>query len=153
MHELVGPVNTSAQLSSLPGSQHGSTMAPHRSVILAVLSLTVLIINLDGTILNVALPTIVTVLHASSSQLQWMVDSYVIVLAGLLLIAGSLGDHFGRKWVYIVGLAVFAAGSAMSAFLPQSRPVDWRARLHGGRGGGHHALDPLDPDQCLHQTR
>lgn len=81
-----------------------------------MLSLTVLIINLDGTILNVALPTIVTVLHASSSQLQWMVDSYVIVLAGLLLIAGSLGDHLGRKWIYIVGLAVFAAGSAASAF-------------------------------------
>jgi EmrB/QacA subfamily drug resistance transporter len=80
------------------------------------LSLTVLIINLDGTILNVALPTIVKSLHASSSQLQWIVDSYIIVLAGLLLIAGSLGDHVGRKGVFIGGLAVFAVGSCASAF-------------------------------------
>jgi EmrB/QacA subfamily drug resistance transporter len=78
--------------------------------------LTLLIINLDGTILNVALPTIVSTLHATSSQLQWIVDSYVIVLAGLLLIAGSLGDHLGRKWVFLTGLLVFAAGSTTSAF-------------------------------------
>jgi EmrB/QacA subfamily drug resistance transporter len=87
-----------------------------RWAVLGVLCLTLLIINLDGTILNVALPTIVTTLHATSSQLQWIVDSYIIVLAGLLLIAGSLGDHLGRKWVFIGGLLVFAAGSATSAF-------------------------------------
>ncbi len=93
-----------------------SITVPHRSVILAVLCLTVLIINLDGTILNVALPTIVNTLHATSSQLQWIVDAYTIILAGLLLIAGSLGDHVGRKWVFVSGLVLFAAGSAASAF-------------------------------------
>jgi EmrB/QacA subfamily drug resistance transporter len=72
--------------------------------------------NLDGTILNVALPSIVSSLHATTSQMQWMVDSYVIVFAGLLLIAGSLGDHVGRKRVFIGGLLVFAAGSGISAF-------------------------------------
>ncbi len=87
-----------------------------RWMVLAVLCLTLLIINLDGTILNVALPTIVTTLHATSSQLQWIVDAYVVVLAGLLLIAGSLGDHVGRKWVFIGGLVAFAAGSATSAW-------------------------------------
>src|ERR1019366_4438263 len=86
-----------------------------RFLVLAVLCLTLLITNLDGTILNVALPTIVRTLHATSSQLQWIVDAYVIVLAGLLLIAGSLGDHLGRKWVFLGGLVVFAAGSAGSA--------------------------------------
>ena len=85
-------------------------------MILAVLCLTVLIMNLDGTILNVALPSIVASLHATASQLQWMVDSYVIVFAGLLLIAGSLGDRVGRKWVFIGGLVIFAVGSATSAF-------------------------------------
>jgi EmrB/QacA subfamily drug resistance transporter len=90
--------------------------APRRGAVLATLCLSVLIINLDGTILNVALPTIVRDLHATASQLQWMVDAYAVVLAGLLLIAGSLGDHLGRKWVYLVGVAVFAAGSAASAF-------------------------------------
>lgn len=88
----------------------------HRALVLAILSVTVLIINLDGTILNVALPKIVTDLHASASQLQWIVDAYAVVLAGLLLIAGSLGDHVGRKWVFVGGLVVFAGGSALSAF-------------------------------------
>lgn len=95
-------------------------MGDHRDqrrwAVLAVLCLTLLITSLDGTILNVALPTIVRTLHATSSQLQWTVDAYAIVLAGLLLIAGSLGDHLGRKWVYVAGIVVFAAGSATSAF-------------------------------------
>ena len=94
----------------------GEALDHRRWAVLAVLCLTLLIINLDGTILNVALPTIVKTLHATSSQLQWIVDAYIIVLAGLLLIAGSLGDHLGRKWVFLGGLIVFAAGSAASAF-------------------------------------
>lgn len=98
------------------GERDGGPPSRRRWSVLGVLCLTLLIINLDGTILNVALPTIVTTLHASSSQLQWIVDSYIIVLAGLLLIAGSLGDHLGRKWVFLGGLLVFAAGSATSAF-------------------------------------
>lgn len=87
-----------------------------RFLVLAILCLTLLITNLDGTILNVALPTVVSTLHATSSQLQWVVDSYTMVFAGLLLIAGSLGDHLGRKWVFVGGLAVFAIGSGASAF-------------------------------------
>jgi MFS family permease len=66
-----------------------------RWAVLAVLSLTLLITSLDGTILNVALPSIVRTLHATSSQLQWTVDAYAIVLAGLLLIAGSIGAALG----------------------------------------------------------
>lgn len=92
-----------------------------RGMILLVLSLAVLIINLDGTILNVALPSIVSSLHASSSQLQWIVDAYVVVLAGLLLVAGSLGDHIGRKKVFLAGLVIFTVGSAASAF--SSSPI------------------------------
>jgi EmrB/QacA subfamily drug resistance transporter len=88
----------------------------HRWLVLAVLGVSLLIVSLDNTILNVALPAIVRTMHASSSQLQWIVDAYVIVFAGLLLVAGSLGDRVGRKWVFMVGLLVFAAGSATSAF-------------------------------------
>jgi len=73
-------------------------------------------VSLDNTILNVALPVIVRTLHASSSSLQWIVDSYAIVFAGLLLVAGSLGDRVGRKWVFMAGLVIFSAGSAVSAF-------------------------------------
>jgi EmrB/QacA subfamily drug resistance transporter len=75
-----------------------------------------LIINVDNTILNVALPTLVRELHATSSQLQWIVDSYAMVFAGLLLVSGSLADRFGRKKFFLLGLAVFGAGSIAAAF-------------------------------------
>jgi len=107
---------TPAELHEERSTERGDTLDHRRWAVLAVLCLTVLITNLDGTILNVALPTIVRTLHATSSQLQWIVDAYVIVMAGLLLIAGSLGDHLGRKWVFLGGLVVFAAGSGASAF-------------------------------------
>ena len=81
-----------------------------------VLCSSVLIVNLDNTILNVALPTLVRKLHASSSELQWIVDSYAMAFAGLLLVGGSLADRFGRKRFFLVGLTVFAGGSIGAAF-------------------------------------
>src|ERR671922_1988494 len=84
--------------------------------ILGVLCLSLFIIVLDNSILNVALPTIVRDLDATNSQLQWMVDAYTLVFAGLLLTAGSLGDRFGRRGALQVGLMVFGAGSLLSAF-------------------------------------
>src|SRR5690242_9290129 len=65
--------------------------------------------------MNVALPAIVRELDASNSQLQWMVDAYTLVFAGLLLTAGSLGDRFGRRGALQVGLSVFGLGSLLSA--------------------------------------
>ncbi len=83
---------------------------------LAVLSLSLLVIGLDNTILNVALPSLRADLSASSSQLQWIVDAYMLVFAGVLLTAGTLGDRFGRKRSLLLGLAVFGGGSLLSAF-------------------------------------
>src|SRR6476469_7242325 len=83
--------------------------------ILAVLCLSLVVITLDNTILNVALPTLVKDLHATNSQLQWIVDSYTLVFAGLLLSAGALGDRFGRKGALQIGLTIFALGSLASA--------------------------------------
>jgi EmrB/QacA subfamily drug resistance transporter len=88
--------------------------------ILAVLCLSLLIIVVDNSILNVALPTLARPesqggLDATNSQLQWMVDSYTLVFAGLLLSAGSLGDRFGRRGALQVGLGVFGLGSLLSA--------------------------------------
>ena len=83
---------------------------------LGVLSLSLVIIGLDNTILNVALPTLQQDLSASASELQWMVDSYVLVFAGLLLTMGAIGDRFGRARALFVGLAVFGAASAAAAF-------------------------------------
>ena len=92
-----------------------------------------LIVNVDNTILNVALPTLVRKLAATSSELQWIVDSYAMVFAGLLLVGGSLADRFGRKRFFLIGLTVFAAGSVGAAF---SGSVDlligWRAVMGAG---------------------
>src|SRR6187431_755454 len=92
-----------------------------RWLVLLVLCLSLIVIILDNTILNVALPTLAKAtdeggLDASQSQLQWIVDSYTIVFAGLLLTAGSMGDRFGRYKGLTFGLAVFGVGSALSAF-------------------------------------
>ncbi|MDY7103369.1 MAG: MFS transporter [Actinomycetota bacterium] len=85
--------------------------------ILAVLCFSLLVIVLDNSILNVALPTIVRELDASNAQLQWIVDSYTIVFAGLLLTAGSLGDRFGRRPALQFGFVVFGLGSAAAALV------------------------------------
>lgn len=88
----------------------------HRWAALVVVCLSALIINVDNTILNVALPTLVRDLHATSSELQWIVDSYAMVFAGLLLVGGSLADRFGRKQFFLVGLTLFGAGSIGASF-------------------------------------
>jgi EmrB/QacA subfamily drug resistance transporter len=83
---------------------------------LAALCFSLLIIGMDTTILNVALPTLARDLHAGTSSLQWMVDAYVLVYASMLLTTGSMGDRFGRKGALSVGLLIFGAGSLASAF-------------------------------------
>jgi EmrB/QacA subfamily drug resistance transporter len=86
-----------------------------RWLILGVLCFSLLVIVLDNSILNVALPSIVRELDATNTQLQWIVDSYTLVFAGLLLTAGSLGDRFGRRPALQVGFALFGLGSLASA--------------------------------------
>jgi len=88
---------------------------PRRWLILGALSLSLLVIGLDLTVLSVALPTLVRDLNANSTDLQWIMDSYILVLAALLLPAGSLGDRLGRKRVLVVGLALFLIGSLLCA--------------------------------------
>jgi EmrB/QacA subfamily drug resistance transporter len=92
------------------GKQHA-----HRWAVLVVVCASALFVNLDNTILNVALPTLVRKLDTSSSALQWIVDSYAMAFAGLLLVGGSLADRFGRKRLFLIGLAVFALGSIGAA--------------------------------------
>ena len=84
--------------------------------VLGVLCLSLLVIIVDNSILNVALPHLQHDLKATFSQLQWMVDSYTLVFACLLLTAGSLGDRFGRKGALQLGMVVFGLGSLLSAF-------------------------------------
>ncbi|MBB4921155.1 MFS transporter [Kitasatospora kifunensis] len=78
------------------------------------------LVNLDNTIVNVALPGIRTQLHPSVSGLQWIVDSYLMTLAALLILSGSLGDRFGRRRVFGIGLVTFAFGSLLSSLAPST---------------------------------
>src|SRR5437588_7481710 len=82
------------------------------------LTLAVLAVGLDGTILSVALPTLSSALHASESDLQWFSSGYLLVLAAAMLPAGLLGDRYGRKTVLLGALALFGAGSAACAYAP-----------------------------------
>ena len=110
-----------------------------RGAALAVLCVAVLIANLDNTILNVALPTLSRDLNAGSADLQWIVDAYVIVFAGLLLTAGSLADRVGRKRTFMAGLAISAVGSAWAAF---SGAVTMLIAARAGMGIGGALLIP-----------
>lgn len=86
-----------------------------RLLVLAIGSMSMLLVGLDTTIVNVALPAIRGSLDASVAGLQWTVDAYTLVLASLLMLSGSMADRFGRKRVFLVGLVVFTCGSALCA--------------------------------------
>ena len=85
-------------------------------MILVALLLAAFVINLDTTIVNVALPALVRELHATTTQLQWVVDAYNLAFAALLLTFGSLSDRFGRKGMLLAGLTVFGAASLAGGF-------------------------------------
>lgn len=100
----------------VPGSSGPRPEAdPKRWYTLVVLALCTLVVSVDNTILNVALPTITRELGASGAQLQWIVDAYTVLFACLLLVAGALGDRYGRRLTLVAGLAWFAVFAIFSA--------------------------------------
>ncbi|MFF7114737.1 DHA2 family efflux MFS transporter permease subunit [Streptomyces albogriseolus] len=107
----------------MPSVTHPVTAPPRtgdpparRWLTLAVVSVSMLVVGLDTTVLNVALPTLVGELGASTSQLQWIVDSYALMSGSLVLFCGSLADRLGRKWIFMSGLALFTAASVLAAY-------------------------------------
>ena len=94
-------------------STDGGLSARRKTIVLTSCCLSLLIVSMDATIVNVAIPAIRTDLHASAPQLQWVIDIYTLVLASLLLLAGAAGDRFGRRRVFQTGLIVFALGSLL----------------------------------------
>src|SRR5919199_677992 len=125
-------------MSACPASRIVAGMTPsqihaRRWKTLAVLSLSLVIIGLDNTILNVALPSLQEAFDASTSTLQWMVDAYLLVFACLLLTMGTLGDRFGRKLALQVGLALFGGGSlAVLAVHTSGQLIALRAVMGAG---------------------
>ena len=91
-----------------------TSVEPRRWWVLAVMSVGTLMVFLDDTVVNTALPRIAVDLDASTSALQWVIDAYVLVLAGLLLLCGSIGDRYGRKRMMTSGLVVFGRSARAS---------------------------------------
>jgi len=119
---LAPPVSTTSGRARTPAPAPAPAQPPattaytRRWYTLGVLCLSLLVIVVDSTIVNVALPTFTRELHASTSGLQWIVDAYTLTFAALLLLAGAIADRYGRHHALAAGLAVFAAGSLAAAF-------------------------------------
>ena len=102
--------------------------------VLVILSAALALISLDNTIVNVALPRLQEDLGATTAQLQWVIDAYSVMFAGTLLLAGSLGDRFGRKRMLVVGILVFIVGSAGAAFVSDATALTGCRALMGVGG-------------------
>jgi EmrB/QacA subfamily drug resistance transporter len=117
------------------------TLTPRRKlIVLMSCCLSLLIVSMDATIVNVAIPNIREDLGASPSQLQWVVDVYTLVLASLLMLSGAMGDRFGRRRVFQIGLTVFAVSSLLCSLAPNIETLI-AARLLQAIGGS--MLNPV----------
>ncbi|MFC4516484.1 MULTISPECIES: DHA2 family efflux MFS transporter permease subunit [Streptomyces] len=118
--------------SELPSSR--------RWLVLGICCSALLLVSLDNTILNVALPSLRKDLGASVSGLQWTIDAYVVVLASLFMLAGSTADRFGRRRVFVTGLALFTAGSALCSLAPG---LGWLIAFRAVQAVGGSMLNPV----------
>ena len=115
----------------MPELRYGT--GPARWVLLA----TVLgsgMVFLDGTVVNIAIPAIGRDLHAGISGVQWVLDAYLVVLSALLLLGGSLGDRYGRRRVFLIGLVVFTASSVLCGIAPDLGLLIAARALEGAGG-------------------
>ena len=108
--------------------------------VLGICCMSILLVSLDNTIVNVALPTIHRDLGASLSQLQWILDAYTVVLATLLILCGSIADRIGRKRVFTIGLALFSVGSLLCSAAPSP---GWLIAFRALQGVGGSMLNPV----------
>ena len=111
-----------------------------RRLVLAICCMSLLIVGLDNTIVNVALPSIGRELSASVSELQWVVDAYTLVLASLLMLGGSMGDRLGRRRVFQTGLIVFTLGSLLCSAAPT---LEWLIVFRAMQAIGGSMLNPV----------
>src|SRR5437763_11991456 len=109
-----GGVALPQHMETATGNGQSAPLDSRRWWTLSVLCLSLLMVVVGNTALNVAIPTLVRDIHATDTQLQWIVDAYSLVFAGLLLTAGALGDRFGRKGALTIGLCIFGTGSFLA---------------------------------------
>src|SRR6266545_4640580 len=98
---------------------------------LAAMVAALLVVGLDTMVLNVALPTLANQLHATTTELQWLTDSYTLAFAGLLLPAGLLGDRFGRKRFLIGAIVLFGVASVFAAYSATIGELIWTRAVMG----------------------
>ncbi|RRA50306.1 DHA2 family efflux MFS transporter permease subunit [Acidipila sp. EB88] len=110
------------------------------NLILGICCMSVLLLTMDVTIVNVALPAIQHDLHATFSQLQWVVDAYTLVVASLLMLAGAISDRFGRRRVFLIGLVLFTAGSWLCSVAPN---IEGLVAFRVMQGLGASMLNPV----------
>src|SRR5436305_5951872 len=111
-----------------------------RLLVLAICCMSLLIVGMDNTIVNIALSSIQGDLHASLSGLQWTIDAYTVVLASLLMLAGSTADRLGRRRVFQTGLAVFVLGSLLCSLAPS---LGWLIAFRMRQAVGGSMLNPV----------
>jgi EmrB/QacA subfamily drug resistance transporter len=111
-----------------------------RRLVLAICCMSILIVGLDNTIVNVALPSIGSELHTTVSGLQWTVDAYTLVLASLLMLSGSMGDRLGRRRVFQTGLALFTIASLLCSVAPS---LGWLIAFRMLQAVGGSMLNPV----------
>jgi EmrB/QacA subfamily drug resistance transporter len=111
-----------------------------RLLVLGICCMSLLIVGLDSTIVNVALPKIQTDLHASVSGLQWTIDAYTLVLASLLMLSGSTGDRMGRRRTFQTGLVIFTLGSLLCSLAPG---LGWLIAFRMVQAVGGSMLNPV----------
>ncbi|WP_375489920.1 MFS transporter [uncultured Jatrophihabitans sp.] len=111
-----------------------------RLLILAICCMSLLIVGMDNTIVNVGLNTIRTDLHASLPDLQWTIDAYTVVLASLLMLSGSTADRIGRRRLFQIGLAVFSIGSLLCSIAPS---LGWLIAFRAMQAVGGSMLNPV----------
>jgi EmrB/QacA subfamily drug resistance transporter len=126
--------------STLPKATAGELSQRHRVVVLAICCTSLLVVVMDISIVNVALPAIRANLHASVTSLQWTVDAYTLVLASFLLLAGSTADRVGRRRIFQVGLAVFGLGSLLCSLAPS---IGWLIAARALQAAGGTMLNPV----------
>ncbi|WP_129843348.1 MFS transporter [Streptomyces sp. RFCAC02] len=111
-----------------------------RVLVLAICCMSLLIVSLDNTALNVALPSLEREMHADISGLQWTVDVYTVVIASFLMLSGSMADRLGRRRVFRTGLVLFVAGSALCALAPG---LGWLVAFRAAQAVGGSMLNPV----------
>jgi EmrB/QacA subfamily drug resistance transporter len=126
--------------ASTTGREDHQLTRNRRMLVLAICCMSLLIVGLDNTIVNVALPSIGRDLHTTVAGLQWTVDAYTLVLASLLMLSGSMGDRFGRRRVFKLGLVLFTSASLLCSVAPG---LGWLIAFRMLQGVGGSMLNPV----------